>query len=58
MSDSFDAYDIETGKGHYEFELTGRFDETLDDCYGDIDIAGMPFDASRAFKELDPIAYR
>ena len=58
MSNSFYAYDAGTGKGYAEHELADRFDQMLDEFYGDIEIAGMPFDASQALKELDPAAYR
>ena len=30
----------------------------LDDCYGEVSIAGMTFQTSRALKELDPTAFR
>lgn len=30
----------------------------LDDCYGEVEIAGMTFQTSRALKELDPTAFR
>lgn len=30
----------------------------LDDCYGEVEIAGMNFQTSRALKELDPTAFR
>lgn len=32
--------------------------DMLDDCYGDVEIAGMTFSTSRALKELDPTAFR
>jgi hypothetical protein len=35
-----------------------EYDQYLDDCYGDIEIAGMDFSTSHALKELDPTAYR
>ena len=58
MSNNFYAYDADTGKGYAEHELADRFDEVLDECCGEVSVAGMTFDASRALKELDPIAYR
>lgn len=30
----------------------------LDDCYGEVSIAGMNYQTSRALKELDPTAFR
>jgi DNA repair exonuclease SbcCD ATPase subunit len=35
-----------------------RYAEMLDDCYGEVNICGMTFFSSVAFRELDPIAYR
>jgi peptidoglycan hydrolase CwlO-like protein len=32
--------------------------DMLDDCYGEVEIAGISFSTSRALKELDPTAYR
>jgi hypothetical protein len=35
-----------------------EFDNYLDDLYGDVLVAGMPYPTSQALKELDPTAYR
>ena len=43
------------------FEYTcddAQFDDFLDDCYSEIEVMGMTYNVSYAFKELDPIAYR
>ena len=42
----------------YEYELENLFDEMLDEVHGVITICGMEYDASRVFKNSDPIAYR
>lgn len=34
------------------------YDEWLDECYGDVDICGYKYSASRALEEVDPVAYR
>ena len=34
------------------------YDNMLDECYPDTQIAGMTYSTSYALKELDPIAYR
>jgi hypothetical protein len=45
-----------------EQDIQERFDEMLDEVYGDIDgmisVAGYRFNVSAALRELDPIAYR
>ena len=41
-----------------EWELEKLYNESLDDCYGTVTIAGMEYDTSRALKDTDPIAYR
>jgi hypothetical protein len=45
-----------------EQDIQERFDEMLDDVYGDIDgmisVAGYRFNVSVALRKLDPIAYR
>lgn len=33
------------------------YNMALDNAYGEVSIAGMPFDTSTSFKQLDPIAY-
>lgn len=35
-----------------------QYRDFLDDCYGEIDVCGMKFQASRALEELDPTAFR
>jgi hypothetical protein len=40
-----------------EYEAEERYNDMLDDCYPDCEIAGMSYCTSRALKELDPIAY-
>jgi hypothetical protein len=45
-----------------EQDIQERFDEMLDEVYGDIDgmisVAGYRFPVSAALRKLDPIAYR
>jgi hypothetical protein len=39
-------------------ELTEKnYDEFLNECYGDVEIAGMKHPTSQVLKEVDPIAY-
>jgi len=40
------------------YEWSQAYDEILDDCEGEIMIAGVLFSPSYILKELDPIAYR
>lgn len=35
-----------------------RYDDMLDELYGDVEIAGLTYSTSRALKEIDPTAYR
>lgn len=41
-----------------EGELEDRFTEMLDDCYDLVPVCGYEYAAGRAFRELDPIAFR
>ena len=41
-----------------EYLTDEKYDQMLDDCYGEVNICGMTFYSSVAFRELDPIAYR
>lgn len=39
-------------------KLLEQFDDFLDEVYGEIEICGLQYSASNAFKSVDPIAYR
>lgn len=39
-------------------ELHEMYNEFLDECYGETEIAGYHYQTSRVLKEIDPIAYR
>ena len=41
-----------------ESELEDRFAEELDDCCEPVEVCGFMFDAGRALRDLDPIAFR
>lgn len=41
-----------------EHKLEDRYDEMLDDVYGDVEVAGMSYATSRVLKEIDDVAYR
>lgn len=41
-----------------EGELEDRFAGALDDCWEPVSVCGFVFDAGRALRELDPIAFR
>ena len=46
-------------QNYEEIELTDdEYEQQLNDAYGPVDICGMTFDAGRALRELDPIAFR
>ena len=42
----------------YRLEEIERYDQMLDDCYGDVEICGMKYSPSRALILVDPTAYR
>jgi hypothetical protein len=43
---------------HTDYDAHNAYDETLDEVYGMVQVAGMEYETSRALKELDPIAWR
>jgi predicted nuclease with TOPRIM domain len=50
--------DIQSEMENFEIEVSDElYDEMLDDCYGEVQIAGLTFSTSYALKELDPTAY-
>lgn len=50
----FDAYN---GQVVYDNELEGRYEEYLDEIHGVISVCGIDYDAGRAFRQLDPVAF-
>lgn len=57
MSD-YEYWDLSTGEGLTEYELYERYDEMLNEVYGDASIGGMEYETSSALEQVDPIAYR
>lgn len=53
-ADYVDAY----GELFSEREFEDRFAEDLDDCWEPVSVCGFVFNAGRALRELDPIAFR
>ena len=41
-----------------DYELHERYDEDLDDVWGEARIAGMDYQTSSTLKEIDEVAYR
>jgi hypothetical protein len=39
------------------YELRERYEDMLNDCYPPVSICGYEYDAGRALKEIDPIAF-
>lgn len=39
-------------------EAREAFEEALHEAYGDVIVAGLPYDHGRVLREVDPIAYR
>lgn len=40
------------------YGLEEQYDNMLDECYDDIDVAGLNFSPSRVLEAVDPIAYQ
>lgn len=57
MSD-YDYTDLTTGEDFTDSEMEDRYQDTLDEIYGEVDIAGHSFSTGRALRELDEIAFR
>jgi len=41
-----------------ESDMESAHDDMLDEVYGTVSICGYEYDAARALREIDPIAYR
>lgn len=41
-----------------EYELDRMYRDMLDECYGDVEIAGLTYSTSHALQTIDPVAYR
>lgn len=41
-----------------ENEALDQYDQYLDEVFGDVSIAGIEYNTSKALKDVDPIAYR
>lgn len=48
-------FDTTTGE---EFEPETRFDEMLDECHPEVEVAGIAFAPSDVLRSCDPIVYR
>jgi hypothetical protein len=51
-------YIDDDGTEYTEQEALDLFDQSIDDTYPTVSIAGLEWDASRVLRECDPIAYR
>ena len=49
---------IPQGNLIFEHHLESRYNDFLDDLYGEISIAGLKYSTSDAQKQIDPTAYR
>lgn len=57
MSD-FDYWAIDTGEGLTDYELHSRYDEMLNEVYGETHIGYSTFQPADILRELEPITYR
>lgn len=51
-------YVDDSGKLFSQGELEDAFENDLNECYDAVSVCGYEFDAGRALRELDPIAFR
>lgn len=54
----FEYWDTTTDEGLTDYDLEQRWDEWLDEVYGEVKIAGGTYQTSRVLKEVDEVAYR
>lgn len=57
MSD-IEYWDTYSGEPLSDHELHERYDDLLDEVYGDVCIGAWTYPASRTLRDVDPIAYR
>lgn len=41
-----------------DYDLHERYDDYLDEVFGDVDVAGLSYPTSRLLKDVDDVAYR
>lgn len=58
MNRTVNASELEEMEYFTESELLQRYDEMLDDIYGNCSVAGYEYATSNLLKEVDPIAYQ
>lgn len=51
-------YVDESGELFSSGELEDVYQDDLGDCYGMVSVCGLEYDAARALREIDPIAFR
>lgn len=54
----YDTNETDTPTTITEWEAERDYEELLGELYDTVEICGYTFDAGRALKELDPIAFR
>lgn len=54
----YDYTNVETGEDYTDSQMEDIFQEWLDDCYGEVDIAGYSMSTGRILREVDYIAFR
>lgn len=51
------TYDAHTGEELTDSDLEARYDELLDEIYGEVTMGQLSWPASQVLREMDPIAY-
>lgn len=54
----YDYWDLSTGEGLDDDELHRRYDDMLDEVYGEVTIGYDTFQPSELVRELRPVTYR
>lgn len=54
----YEYWDIDSGAPLSEGDLEQRYDDILDEVFGEVSVGNISWDASRVLQEMDPIAYR
>jgi len=53
-----DYIHLETGETTNEWDLEARYEEDLNDAYGEVEVCGYTYSAGTVLKTIDPIAFR
>lgn len=52
------TYNVDSSDIIDDEDMEERYKDLLDECYGDVNIAGYDYRTSEALESVDPVAYR